>query len=144
RDVDEARIVRQRLHLQPRFVHGDSGDARAARLEKLANRRIAGLLDCDARPRLDQQPGHEIERALGAARDHDVLRIRGHATTDTHVARDGGAQPRLSGCVPVARAEQRASDLAGDQATPCVEWKEGRIRYTDTEVVARRSRPGWG
>ena len=92
--------MRQRLHLQPRFVHGDSGDARTARLEELANRRITGLLDCDARSRLDQQPGHEIERALGAARDHDVLRVRGHATADTHVARDCGAQPRLSAASP--------------------------------------------
>lgn len=101
RNVDEARIERDRVHHEPFVVDRHADDPHSERRKQAPGGRVAGILDGHAITRLEEHSRHDVQRLLRAVRNDDVLGERAHAARCSEVAANGNSRrPRCPGGSP--------------------------------------------
>ena len=78
RDVDQPRVVRDRLDDEPFVVDRYAGDARPVRAQQHGGRRVARVLDDGAVARPQHHPGDQVDGLLYAVGHDELLRHRLH------------------------------------------------------------------
>ena len=75
RDIDEPCVFREVLNDDALAVDPDRDNPRARRLHQQPGRRVAGLLHSHAVSRPQERADDDVNGLLGAAGDHDGIRI---------------------------------------------------------------------
>ena len=107
--------------------------------EQVAGEGVAGILHDHHVAGLQQHPGDQVERLLGAVGDHDVVGFGLDPARVRQVAREGGAQVGMALRLGVRARARRRGGRRGEQPPPGVEREEGGVGDADAEVVRRRS-----
>jgi hypothetical protein len=134
-DGDQPDPRRDGLDHQPLGVDRHRDHLGPERRQQPPQRAVPGRLHRDPVAGLQQDPGHQVDRLLGAVGDHhlpgDGLHPAGHAD----VAGDGPAQVRVTGRVAVDAAGHRGrTQLLGQQPPPGLVGEQPGVGDARAEV----------
>ena len=146
-DGDQPGVGRDGLDHQPLCVDRHRGHLGSERPQQPSRRPVPGRLHGDPVAWLQQHPGHQVDRLLGAVGDHDVPGVGLHPAGQADVAGDRLAQGRVAGGVAVGAAAHRGrAQLLGQQPAPGLVGEQPGVGDARPEVelgrVVRHGRHG--